>query len=71
MRVRESLKSIARNPPFFLQFIVFAVFAGSIDTLTATTNQGLAAYGYSQTEAGLALGLMVSHMIPKTSLREQ
>ncbi|KAK3708052.1 hypothetical protein LTR37_011745 [Vermiconidia calcicola] len=59
LRVRESLKSIVRNRPFYLQFFTFAVVAGSIDTLTATTNQGVAAYGYTQNEAGFALACLV------------
>lgn len=59
LRVRESSKSIARIRPFYLQFFTFAVVAGSIDTLTATTNQGVAEHGYTQKEAGFALACLV------------
>lgn len=45
---------------FYLLFVTFSVVAGSIDTLTATTNQGIVKYGYSQSEAGLVLAVLIA-----------
>lgn len=44
---------------FYLLFVTFSVVAGSIDTLTATTNQGIVKYGYTQSEAGYALAVLI------------
>jgi MFS transporter, FLVCR family, MFS-domain-containing protein 7 len=44
---------------FYLLFITFSVVAGSIDTLTATTNQGIVKYGYSQSIAGFVLAALI------------
>ena len=60
LSVKDGFKSLFTNPPFYLILLTFSVFAGSIDTMTATTNQGLQAYGYSQMDAGFALAILVA-----------
>lgn len=57
--IKGSLKSLARNPTFYLQLISFSIFAGSIDTVTAVTNQAIEPYGFPQVDAGYAVSFLL------------
>jgi hypothetical protein len=57
--LKESTKSLAKNPAFYLQLVAFSMFAGAIEAALSITIQALAPYGYSQQEGAYAIAFLL------------
>lgn len=55
----ESVKGIFRIREFWLMFIPFSVYVGFFNSVSALINQILEPYGFSETEAGIAGGVLI------------
>lgn len=55
----EALHSLPRNGSFFLILIPFAVYVGYFNATSSLLNQILSPYGFSETDAGIAGGLLI------------
>jgi drug/metabolite transporter (DMT)-like permease len=55
----ESLKSLGNNLSFWLIFIPFSVYVGFFNAASSLINQILSPYNYSETQAGIAGGLLI------------
>ncbi|GAM41657.1 hypothetical protein TCE0_042f14943 [Talaromyces pinophilus] len=55
----ESVKGIFRVREFWLMLIPFSVYVGFFNSVSALINQILEPYGFSETEAGIAGGVLI------------
>ncbi|QGA17684.1 hypothetical protein EYB26_005359 [Talaromyces marneffei] len=55
----ESVKGIFRIREFWLMFIPFSVYVGFFNSVSALINQILEPFGFSETEAGIAGGVLI------------
>lgn len=55
----ESVRGIVRFREFWLIFIAFSVYVGFFNSVSALINQILLPYGFSETDAGIAGGVLI------------
>lgn len=55
----DSIKQLSRNKTFWLIFIPFGVYVGFFNASSSLLNQILGPYGFSETEAGIAGGILI------------
>lgn len=55
----KSLKQLRGSRSFFLLLIPFAVFVGFFNATSSLLNQIFGPYGFSETEAGIAGGILI------------
>jgi hypothetical protein len=55
----EALRQLFRIPEFWLILIPFAVYVGFFNSISSLLNQILSPYGYSETDAGIAGGILI------------
>ncbi|RAO65735.1 uncharacterized protein BHQ10_001747 [Talaromyces amestolkiae] len=55
----ESVKGIFRIREFWLMFIPFSIYVGFFNSVSALINQILEPYGFTETEAGIAGGVLI------------
>lgn len=57
--VRESLRLLPKNGSFFLTLIPFSLYVGLFNSTSSLLNQILSPYGFSETDAGIAGGILI------------
>ena len=57
--LRKQLSSIIRSINFWLLFIPFAIYVGAFNSISSLLSQILTPYGFSESEAGIAGGLLI------------
>ena len=57
--IRAALHELPRNRAFWLLFLPFSVYVGFFNAVSSLLNQIFAPYGYSETDAGIAGGLLI------------
>ncbi|CRG84768.1 Major facilitator superfamily domain-containing protein 7 [Talaromyces islandicus] len=55
----ESIRGIAQRREFWLVFIAFSVYVGFFNSVSTLINQILLPYGFSETDAGIAGGVLI------------
>ncbi|KAK4542950.1 hypothetical protein LTR36_005948 [Oleoguttula mirabilis] len=59
MDLRQALRQLPRNRSFYLLLLPFSVYVGFFNATSSLLNQILEPYGFSETEAGIAGGLLI------------
>jgi len=59
MPLLESFKALSTNLSFYLIFIPFSIYVGFFNAVSSLINQILSPYNYSETQAGIAGGLLI------------
>jgi MFS transporter, FLVCR family, MFS-domain-containing protein 7 len=54
-----SLRSLSKNPAFWLIFIAFSVYVGFFNALSSLINQVLEPYGFSEDQAGIGGAVLI------------
>lgn len=57
--LRPAVTQLVRTPEFWLILVPFAVYVGFFNSVSSLLNQILAPYGFDETEAGIAGGLLI------------
>lgn len=57
--LRQSLQALLSNVPFHLIFIPFSIYVGFFNAVSSLINQILGPYGYTETQSGIAGGLLI------------
>lgn len=57
--IKQALRELPRNVPFYLIFIPFSIYVGFFNAVSSLVNQILGPYGFSETEAGIAGALLI------------
>ncbi|TKA40956.1 hypothetical protein B0A54_07868 [Friedmanniomyces endolithicus] len=57
--LRAALHELPRNRAFWLLFVAFSVYVGFFNAVSSLLNQIFAPYGFSETDAGIAGGLLI------------
>jgi FLVCR family MFS transporter 7 len=55
----KTIRKLAGNRTFYLVFIPFTIYVGFFNALSALINQILEPYGFSETQAGIAGGILI------------
>lgn len=55
----ESIKVLKSNTTFYLVFVPFCVYVGFFNSFSSLINQIMEPYGFSETEAGIAGGILI------------
>ena len=59
LHFRESISALASNASFYLVLAPFAVYVGFFNAFSSLINQILAPYDFSETQAGIAGGILI------------
>lgn len=59
LEFRPALRQLSRNVPFYLILVPFAVYVGFFNATSSLINQIFEPYGFSETDAGIAGGLLI------------
>ncbi|KAK4554716.1 hypothetical protein LTR86_008218 [Recurvomyces mirabilis] len=57
--LREALRVLPKNVSFWLLFVAFSIYVGFFNAFSSLINQTFEPYGFSETEAGIAGGLLI------------
>jgi len=57
--LRKALQELPRNTSFYLLFVPFSVYVGFFNAVSSLLNQIFEPYGFSETDAGIAGGLLI------------
>lgn len=57
--LRKALHQLPKNTSFYLLFIPFSVYVGFFNAISSLLNQVFEPYGFSETDAGIAGGLLI------------
>ncbi|KAK5113785.1 hypothetical protein LTR62_003169 [Meristemomyces frigidus] len=59
LNLGEALRVLPRNTQFWLLFLPFSIYVGFFNAFSSLINQTLSPYGYTETQAGIAGGLLI------------
>ncbi|CAD6575817.1 MAG: hypothetical protein ASARMPRED_007476 [Alectoria sarmentosa] len=57
--LRETIRTLGKNPTFYLIFLPFAVYVGFFNSLSSLLTQIMTPYGFSETESGIAGAVLI------------
>ena len=57
--LRQALRELPRNVSFYLILVPFAVYVGLFNAISSLLNQTFEPYGFTETDAGIAGGLLI------------